>query len=89
MELPGSEDPLGDAKDRPFRVPRASRKDELACTRLRWLHRLERWQTTYLPVFALGAATVVAHPPTTVRLYLIASARAAPVKRRAPAGWPA
>jgi hypothetical protein len=23
------------------------------------LHRLERWQTTYLPVFALWAATVV------------------------------
>jgi hypothetical protein len=28
-------------------------------TRRSTLHRLERWQTTYLPVFALWAATVV------------------------------
>jgi hypothetical protein len=28
-------------------------------TRRSSLHRLERWQTTYLPVFALWAATVV------------------------------
>ena len=27
------------------------------------LHRLERWQTTYLPVFALWAAAVVAVLP--------------------------
>ena len=27
------------------------------------LHRLERWQTTYLPVFALWAATVVVFLP--------------------------
>jgi hypothetical protein len=27
------------------------------------LHRLERWQTTYLPVFALWAATVVVVVP--------------------------
>ena len=27
------------------------------------LHRLERWQTTYLPVFALGGATVVVTLP--------------------------
>jgi hypothetical protein len=26
-------------------------------------HRLERWQTSYLPVFALWAATVVAVLP--------------------------
>ena len=26
-------------------------------------HRVERWQTTYLPVFALWAATVVAVLP--------------------------
>ena len=28
-------------------------------TRRSTLHRLERWQTGYLPVFALWAATVV------------------------------
>ena len=28
-------------------------------TRRSTLHRLERWQTSYLPVFALWAATVV------------------------------
>jgi hypothetical protein len=27
------------------------------------LHRLERWQTTYLPVFALWAAAVVVFLP--------------------------
>ena len=32
-------------------------------TRRSSLHRLERWQTTYLPVFALWAATVVAILP--------------------------
>jgi hypothetical protein len=33
-------------------------------TRRSTLHRLERWQTTYLPVFALWAATVVVILPT-------------------------
>jgi hypothetical protein len=33
-------------------------------TRRSRLHRLERWQTTYLPVFALWAATVVVLLPT-------------------------
>ena len=35
------------------------------------LHRLERWQTTYLPVFALWAAAVVVVAPAAVRLQLI------------------
>ena len=41
-------------------------------TRRSSLHRLERWQTTYLPVFALWAADGRGRPPTAVRLRLIA-----------------
>ena len=38
-------------------------------------HRLERWQTTYLPVFALWAAAVVVILPT---LLLLRASRSTP-----------
>ena len=40
-------------------------------TRRTRLHRLERWQTTYLPVFALWAADSRRHPPAAVQLRLM------------------